>query len=443
LTDAVGSVFLGLTVGCARCHDHKFDDVPQEDYYRLQAFLAATYEHDLVLVDEKTQAEWQGKTARVEEEIKALKQALARAERVDEAETRRLQEKLRAAERGRPPSLPTISTVRNVASRRTVIHVLKRGNPERKGARVGPRVLSALVPATTPELPAETKNPRTHLARWITAPEQPLAARVWVNRVWQYHFGRGLVETPNDFGVNGRRPSHPELLDWLANEFIAGGWRLKPLHRLILLSSTYRQAARSSDEDARATAVKDPEGRLLGRFPRRRLAAEEIRDAMLAIAGRLNRAAGGPSVLVPVDGDLVNLLYEPAQWAVTRDERQHDRRGVYLLAKRNLRLPFMEAFDKPDLQTSCPRRESSTHALQALELLNGRTSNRLAEAFAARLLREAGPDHGRQAELAYLLAAGRPPTEKEKAVARRFLATHPLREFALAMFNLNAFLYVN
>ena len=439
LTDAVGSVFLGLTVGCARCHDHKFDDISQEDYYHLEAFLAATNERDLVLADEPTQAAWKAQAARVGAEIKAIKLALTKAEG---EELRGLRERLAAAERRRPPPLPTISTVRNVMARRTPIHVLKRGNPERKGARVGPRVLSALVPATTPELPPETKNPRTQLARWITAPEHPLAARVWVNRVWQYHFGRGLVETPNDFGVNGRPPSHPELLDYLANEFIANGQRLKPLHRLILLSSTYRQASRTPTGGNRDPMKKDPEARLLWRFPRRRLAAEEIRDAMLAIAGRLNAEAGGPSVVVPADSDLVNLLYDPAQWTVTKDERTHDRRSVYLLAKRNLRLPFFEAFDKPDLQTSCPRRESSTHALQALELLNGKTANRLAKRFAARLRREAGPDPGRQVELAYLLAAGRPPTAKEKAVAMRFLAKHPLRAFALAVFNLNAFLYV-
>jgi hypothetical protein len=262
---------------------------------------------------------------------------------------------------------------------------------------------------------------------------------VLVNRVWQYHFGKGLVETPNDFGANGQPPNHPELLDWLACEFTAGGQHLKALHRLILLSDTYRQSSRSYS----AGVEKDPDVRLLWRFPRRRLAAEEVRDAMLSASGRLNVAAGGPSVIVPADGDLVNLLYDPSQWSVTRDAREHDRRSVYLLAKRNLRLPFMEAFDQPDLQTSCPRRESSTHALQALELLNGETSNRLAAAFADRLRREAGSDRGREVERAYLLAAGRPPSEKERALAVRFLAEHPLREFALAMFSLNAFLHLN
>jgi hypothetical protein len=188
---------------------------------------------------------------------------------------------------------------------------------------------------------------------------------------------------------------------------------------------------------------KDPDNRLLWRLSRRRLEAEEIRDGMLSVAGRLNPKAGGPSVIVPVERDLVKLLYDPKQWAVTADVREHDRRSVYLIAKRNLRLPFAEVFDQPDLQTSCPRREASTHSLQALELLNGTLSNHLAEAFARRLEREAGPDPAGQVELAYRLAAGREPTAREKELALAFLARQPLKEFALAVFNLNAFLYVN
>ncbi|HKI35073.1 MAG TPA: DUF1553 domain-containing protein, partial [Gemmataceae bacterium] len=161
------------------------------------------------------------------------------------------------------------------------------------------------------------------------------------------------------------------------------------------------------------------------------------------VSGELNLKGGGPSVVVPVDKDLVGLLYTPAQWTVTEDEAEHRRRSAYLLAKRNLRLPFAEVFDQPDRLTSCPRRESSTHALQALELLNGKTSNRLADAFARRLEREAGSDRGAQVELAYRLAAGRAPSAKEKELAVRFLTRQPLREFALVVFNLNAFLYVD
>jgi hypothetical protein len=216
---------------------------------------------------------------------------------------------------------------------------------------------------------------------------------------------------------------------------------VRHVHRLIVLSSAYRQASRHPD--AKPGVLKDPGDRLLWRFPRRRLTAEEVRDSMLVVAGRLNPKSGGPSVVVPVDNDLVKLLYAPSQWAVTPDRAEHDRRSVYLLAKRNLRLPFLETFDQPDAATSCARRESSTHALQALELLNGALANDLAGSFADRLRREAGADPGAQVELAYRLAAGRPPTPREKELAVEFLKTQPLREFALAAFNLNAFLYVN
>jgi Protein of unknown function (DUF1553) len=273
---------------------------------------------------------------------------------------------------------------------------------------------------------------------------------VLVNRVWQWHFGTGIVNTANDFGVNGGRPSHPELLDWLASEFVEPSnpmdsrpwaWSIKHLHRLIVMSSTYRQASRNFD--SKAGVLKDPENRLLWQFPSRRLTAEEIRDSILIIAGRLNLKADGQSVVLPLEKDLVKQLYTPSQWTVTSDLSEHDRRSIYLLAKRNLRLPFMEAFDQPDSTTSCSRRESSTHALQALELLNGTLSNNLAESFADRLRREAGTGWKAQVELAYRLVAGRPPTSREMDLAIVFLKTQPLREFALAVFNLNAFLYVN
>ena len=186
----------------------------------------------------------------------------------------------------------------------------------------------------------------------------------------------------------------------------------------------------------------DPQNRLLWHFSRRRLEAEEIRDAMLAISGRLNQKAHGPSVFVPVDPELTTLLYKPSQWQVTADRNEHDRRSIYLFAKRNLKLPFMNVFDQPDLQTSCPSRESSTHAPQALELLNGRFSNELAAAFTRRMRREAGDDHIRQIQLAYVLTASRVPSPTELRLSLKFLDQQPLREFALAMFNLNAFLYV-
>jgi hypothetical protein len=302
------------------------------------------------------------------------------------------------------------------------------------------RTLGVLLPDGAPELPADTKAPRMELAKWVTADSNPLTARVAVNRMWHYHFGRGIVSTPNDFGRMGGRPSHPQLLDWLANEFVRQGWREKPLHKLIVMSETYRQSSSSPMEEK--AEAKDPENALLWKYSRRRLTAEEIRDGMLAVAGRLNPKTGGPSVIVPVDQELVDLLYKPSQWAVTEDRTEHDRRSVYLIHKRNLRLPMMEVFDAPDLQISCPKRESSTHAPQALELMNGAFANDMAKALAARLDRET-KSPAEQVDRAYRLAAGRAPTAEEKRLALEFLKKQPLSEFALAMLNINAFLYVN
>jgi hypothetical protein len=294
-------------------------------------------------------------------------------------------------------------------------------------------------------LSESTAKPRLELAKWITRPDHPLTARVLVNRIWHGHFGRGIVGTPNDFGRMGERPTHPELLDYLANELIASGWSVKHIHRLILSSNTYRQTSALPPHAAlrRLAMENDPDNRLLWRANRRRLEAEAIRDSILAFSGRLTRKQGGPSVLVPIEKELVAALYKPSQWAVTSDEAEHRRRSIYLINKRNLRLPFLEVFDQPDAQVSCPRRESSTHAPQALELLNGSLTNAEAAHFAARLECEAGPDRRKQVDLAFRIVTGRPPLPRQMADALKFLETQPPREFALAMFNLNAFLYVN
>ena len=436
-TDVIGAAFLGLTVGCARCHNHKFDPISQKDYYRLQAYLAETQENDILLVPPQQKKEWEEKTKAVNGELRKLRKALDQAEG---EERTKLNEQIEALEAKMPPYPATIPSVHNDPAQRTAIHVLKRGEWEKKGEAVAPRPLSVLVGESLLELPADCSNPRTQLARWLTDPHHPLTARVIVNRLWQHHFGVGLVKTANDFGMNGERPSHPELLDWLATELVKNGWRMKPLHRLIVLSSAYRQSSRSPT--AETAARIDPENRLLWRFSQRRLSAEEIRDTMLAISGKLSPKIGGPSVMVPVDPELVHLLYKPAQWEVARDAAEHHRRSIYLIAKRNLRLPFMETFDQPALLTSCGRRESSTHAPQALEMLNGRLSNELAEAFAHRLEKETGGDRTRIIERAYWLAVGRPPLARERSLAFAFLKEQPLKEFTLALFSLNAFLYV-
>ncbi len=436
-TDIVGAAFLGLTVGCARCHNHKLEPISQRDYYHLQAYLAATEEHNLVLASAEEQAAWEKESQKIKDEILEIKK---QARAATGAERDKLDRQIEELEDRVPPPLSTIPAIHNDFEKRTAIHVLKRGAWENKGDAVGPRPLGVLVSDNTPELPPDEPHPRTRLAQWLTSPQQPLTARVIVNRLWQQHFGIGLVKTPNDFGLKGQPPSHPELLDWLATTLVENGWRLKTVHRQIVLSRTYQQASLSPGRLEQES--RDPENRLLWHFNRRRLSAEEVRDAMLIIAGRLNSRARGPSVIVPVDAELVGLLYKPSQWTVTPDPREHDRRSVYLIAKRNLRLPFFESLDAPALQTSCARRESSTHSPQALELLNGGLSNDLARAFGTRIEQECGGDRERMIEKAFLLALGRPPTPDERARSLVFLQEQPVGEFALAMFNLNGFLYV-
>ena len=438
-TDIVGTALLGMTVGCARCHDHMFDPIRQVDYYRLQAYFGASREANLVFDSDSTIEDWQKATKEIATKMKSLRGEIKLAEG---EERLRLQAEHDALESQLPAPPPTLATVQNDPENPNQVHLLARGDHTKPLRPVDPRPLGVLLPEDAPTLPPDAEDPRSRLAGWITSPEHPLTARVAVNRIWQGYFGQGIVDTPNDFGAMGGRPSHPALLDFLANELVESGWSAKHVHRLILTSSAYRQASHNPAQEQRGMQ-QDASNRLLWRGPRRRLGAEEVRDAMLAAAGELNLAYGGKSVMLPVEDALVDLLYDPTQWRVPADQAQHRRRSIYLLAKRNLRLPFMEVFDQPALLTSCARRESSTHAPQSLELLNGPISNELAARFAARLDREAGRDLDSIIGQAYLLAAGRPPTEDEALIARNFLADNSLREFALAMFNLNSFLYLN
>jgi hypothetical protein len=437
MTNIVGSAFLGLTLGCARCHDHKFDAIRQKDYYRVQAYFAATHDKDVPLASETQQAEWKKRSGEINERIKKLQAEMKGLDGPALMEKKKEMERL---EWQLPEPLPGLFTVADDPAKMTPVHVLARGEWTKKGEAVGMRPPGVLLPPDFPEAdPAKSAHPRRELAEWLTSPDHPLTARVMVNRIWQMHFGRGIAATANDFGRMGARPTHPELLDWLAAEFVAGGWRMKPIHRAILLSSAYQQ---SSIAGPLATK-KDPQNKLWSRFERRRLDAEQIRDSMLAVAGALNPKRGGPSVMVPVEEEVRQALYKPSQWKVTADESEHNRRSLYLIVKRNLRLPFLEVFDQPDRSVSCARRESSTHAPQALELLNGDFSNRMARALAARLDRECGGDRRKIVDRAFRLAAGRAPNPREMAASLRHLAGQPLSEFALAVLNLNAFLYVN
>jgi hypothetical protein len=442
MTNIIGAAFLGATVGCGRCHDHKFDPIRQSDYYRLQAHFAQTQPLDLVLAGKEEQEAWKTAATPVQQQMQRLRMQLRRA---PESEKGKIEMELEDLDDKMPAPLSSIYTVTNNAKEPSPIRTLFKGDYLSPVAKVGMRPLGVLIPEETPEAPLDAEKPRTRLAEWIADPANPLPTRVMVNRIWQYHFGRGIVASANDFGRMGGQPSHPELLDWLASRFIENGWKMKPLHRTILLSSTYRQSSISPIE--KAAMEKDAENALLWKFTHRRLEAEEIRDAMLAIAGKLNPKMGGPSFMVPIDPSLMLSLKRPQYWVPTRDKSQYNRRTIYMIYKRNLRLPFQEVFDAPDILLSCARREQATHAPQALELLNGETSNELATVFAERIM-TGRPTAAERVDYAFRMAAGRAPTADEKALALKFLAGAPndfarVKEFALAVFNLNAFLYVN
>ena len=438
MTNVIGSAFLGVTLGCARCHDHKFDPIRQKDYYRMQAFFATTQQKDIPMYSPEEDSQWKKKKSAIEAEMNQLKKSLPQT--VGQERTA-IEKQLQEKELELPEPLPALNFVHDEPGQFIPVHVLARGNSEAPQEKVRARVLGILLPEGAPEFADDTPKPRLALANWITDPSNPLTTRVMVNRIWQHHFSRGIVDTPNDFGRMGSRPSHPELLDWLANQFVAGGFRIKPIHRMILLSNAYQQAY--LPDTSAIAKEKDPEDKLLWRFPRRRLEAEELRDSMLSISGTYNSARGGPSVIVPIEPELVHLIYKPSQWAVNADTSQYHRRSIYLFEKRNLRLPFLEVFDSPDRLLSCARREASTHAPQALELMNGSFTQQMSKAFAERLRSEAGPSPGRQVDLAYQLALGRPPTSAERRTALQFLKQNPPSEFALAMFLINDFLYVN
>lgn len=438
-TDIVGSAFLGITMGCARCHDHKLDPISQADYYSLQAFLGATEEYNHPIEPKHVVDAWTVQTDAITEEMDALK-SKREMEGISSEEKTAINEHLAELKETLPEPLPSILSIKNDNENRTDVRILHRGVWETKGDTVDMRFPEILTQNSKQSLKQGHPKPRTALAEWLISPDNPLTARVLVNRVWLNHFGNGIVNTPNDFGTHGELPSHPELLDYLAVELISNGWHLKPLHKLIMMSEAYQQSSRTPTSEL--AQMIDPMNRLLWKFSRRRLQAEEIRDALLLVSGQLNKQMFGESIMLPVEKEMVDLLYDPKQWTITKDKTQHNRRSVYLVAKRNLRLPFMETFDQPTLQISCAKRESSTHAPQALELMNGGTTNQLALSFSERLKQEVGDDPQKQIERAWQLTTGRSPDSEESELALEFLQDQPLQEFTLALFNLNDFLYV-
>lgn len=515
-TSTVGAVFLGLTMGCARCHDHKFDPISTADYYRLEAFFAGAQHTEIPIHGPPEKA-------RFEAEAKRIKALVAPIEdekkRLEEPYRKRLQEAKEAAltrheraVRAKPKEQRTPEEARlfegiSVALRVTweevaeaVAHhpgdhatrealkrrihdlqiqlpqppahamamaevstnvpstwVLRRGDVKNKREEVTPSPPDVLLASMggvdwskTVRVPLDEKRSgrRLRLAQWLSDARNPLTARVIVNRLWMHHFGRGLVATPSDFGTRGARPSHPELLDWLALELVRNGWHLKPIHRLMVTSQAYQR----SSEALSASGVKqDPENALYWRMNRRRMEAEGLRDSVLSVAGRLSRKAGGPGVRIPLEPEVRDLIFTEAEevdlWPVTPEISEHDRRSIYLHRKRNVHYPMFDAFDAPDMLTSCPQRAVSLHAPQALVMMNSEFAQSAARSFAQLLIRTSGEDT-RRIEGAFERCFSRRPSARELRLTRAFLREATGTELerwtdlALALINSNELTYV-
>jgi hypothetical protein len=511
--DTTSSVFLGLTAGCARCHDHKFDPISQRDYYRLQAVFAPFVKARIPLnrltslsfeISENVR---EIKLREIGEQIRAV-QDRCRKELFDQKlmvlpaeaqEALRLEDPQRNARQrelvtqygGRTrvsddevrACLTSDESTRLQAVEKRLVSMFAdyRPKPFAFGITdIGYISPKTYLPARGSRLPEEVQpgffailgggevpppsekregtgpiplNPTTGrrraLADWIATPGNPLTARVMVNRIWQYHFGRGIVATASDFGLRGRLPSHPELLDWLATEFMTQGWSVKQMHRLILNSATYRQHSTGAPE----ALARDPENALLARFSRRRLTADEIRDSVLAATGELNLKAGGRPVVTPLSKEEMQTLTQRPDdaWVVTSDASEYSRRSIYLLQKRTFRLPIMEVFDAPEPMLTCPRRDSSTTAPQSLALLNGAFVMQQSRALALELVAA----HSSDAELLrfmWLQVLTREPDSEEAKLAAGFLSRQmentrdrlgAVTEMIRGLLNLNEFLYVD
>ena len=495
----IGQSILGLTVQCARCHDHKFDPISQKDYYSLESFFMATEIEDRQIASADAKATYDRAVEAHEERVKPIKDQLAEIEtpfndRVRERkrtaldpafraaleipEDERTEEQKRIAKEAESqikpvwydilPLMPEGVRARRAGLRQRLhalalekpdppaaafavdnrdeapeAYVLQGGDYRRRGEPVQPAFPSA-VGALGLEIPSGAEGRRTALARWLTHPDNPLTARVMVNRIWEFRMGAGLLSDPNNFGALGGTPTHPDLLDALASRFAREGWSVKAMDRLIVLSNAYRQ---SMEIDQRKASL-DPGNRWYWRAHRKRLAGEAIRDTVLAASGRLNRSLGGKPVRIPIEREIYDLIFTEAEpdnlWPVTPDRSQHDRRSLYLLNKRTVRLPFLANFDQPDTMTSCAVRPRSTHALQSLSLLNSDFMQAQSRAFADRLRQACGiGDAGCQIDRAYRFALARRPTPAETRSAEAFLASDPerLQDFSLALLNRNEFVY--
>jgi hypothetical protein len=482
VTDTVGAVFTGLTFGCARCHDHKFDPILQKDYYRLQAFFANCAANDNVPLASPAKlaeynrklAQWEAATVEIRQKMEKLEeperkaiikeyvdkypeeiqaalaknpedrsafecQMVAKAELYLDPKSHQyiaptsavagrlkgerkeewaaLNAELKKFSSLHPGKLPVAAAYFDISSEAPKTYTLRGGSYESPLEEVQPGFLTLLSGAPTPyfkPVNLEKTGRRTALGRLLTDPENPLTARVMANRIWQHHFGKGLVGTPSDFGLKGDRPTHPELLDWLARQFVENGWSIKKMHKLIMLSATYQQSSAYSE-----TASKvDPDNKLLSHYPRQRLEGEVIRDASLYAAGLLNPQMGGPSIFP----ELPTGMDTRGGWKLSTNAEDRNRRSIYVFVRRNMRYPMFETFDMPDTHESCSRRNTTTSPLQALTMMNNKLTLEWAQSMAARVITSSGSDSEKQIQNAYLLAYARSPSSKELNLAKNFLA---------------------
>ena len=392
MTSTVGSVFLGLQIGCAQCHDHKFDPISQRDFYRFRAFFdqAFNFKKDVLT------------------------------------------------------SFPAGNQFDNKS------HLVIRGDFRRQGDLLEPAFVRIANPDEAQPTTQKTSL-RQSLSKWLTDPQNPLTTRTLANRLWLHHFGKGLSTTASDFGTVGDIPFHIDLLNWLATEIPQQDWSLKQMHRLIVTSATYRQLSRlpnDATEELRAawteTQIQDPDNRLWSRGSRRRLEGESIRDTMLFVSSDLSQRRNGPGIRPPLPAELVQTLLKN-QWPVSEDARDFSRRSVYLFVRRNLRYPLFEAFDKPDTNASCAQRNESTIAPQALMLLNSELSMATANKLASVTVSEVGSDPVKQVESIYRHCLGRLPRPHETKLGVDFISQGPsgLQDFCLTVLNLNEFVYVD
>jgi mono/diheme cytochrome c family protein len=497
LVTVTGQGFLGMTMNCARCHDHKVDPIPTADYYKLVSFFRdirpfqdvqglanSTNSTDITpperrKVYEDAERERQKKLAELNKKIVAIendviKTMSAEDQRAAEGPERpavaakviRLlqgekrieysmlkRDKSNLEKSSKPEGQEFALSVNFCDPRPPAVFVLPRGNAHAKGAEVKPgfpEVLGVPDPAI-PESKGKSSGRRTVLANWIASKDNPLTARVIVNRVWQGHFGRGIVPTPNDFGGLGEKPTHPELLDWLAAEFVEKGWSFKRLHKLVMTSEAYQRSSAGNEANLKA----DPNNMLFWRFNMRRLNSEEVRDSILAASGLLNEKMFGPSVFPKLSKEVLDGISYPdkdAHWPKSKPE-EANRRTVYVCVKRSLQVPILATHDQADTDNSCPVRYTTTVPTQALGLLNGEFANESAAAFASRLMKEAPGGTTAQIARGIRLTTGRVPAEseiaKDAAFIRLLMDKHKLDEksaltrYCLLLLNANEFAYLD